>query len=43
VVALAADPEVGKVSGQVLRVADLAERYGFTDVDGRRVAAFELD
>ena len=43
VVALAADPEVGNVSGQVLRVADLAERYGFTDVDGRRVAAFELD
>jgi NAD(P)-dependent dehydrogenase (short-subunit alcohol dehydrogenase family) len=43
VVALAADPEVGKLSGQVLRVADLAERYGFTDVDGRRVAAFELD
>ena len=43
VVALAADPEVGKMSGQVLRVADLAERYGFTDVDGRRVAAFELD
>lgn len=43
VVALAADPGVGKMSGQVLRVADLAERYGFTDVDGRRVAAFELD
>jgi len=43
VVALAADAEVGKVSGQVLRVADLAERYGFTDVDGRRPAAFELD
>jgi NAD(P)-dependent dehydrogenase (short-subunit alcohol dehydrogenase family) len=43
VVALAADPEVRQVSGQVLRVADLAERYGFTDVDGRQVAAFELD
>jgi NAD(P)-dependent dehydrogenase (short-subunit alcohol dehydrogenase family) len=43
VVALAADADVGKVSGQVLRVADLAERYGFTDVDGRRPAAFELD
>jgi NAD(P)-dependent dehydrogenase (short-subunit alcohol dehydrogenase family) len=43
VVALAADPEVGKASGQVLRVADLAETYGFIDVDGRRVAAFELD
>jgi hypothetical protein len=29
-------------SGQVLRVADLAQEYGFTDVDGRRVEAFEL-
>jgi hypothetical protein len=42
-VALATDADVGRVSGQVLRVADLAERYGFTDVDGRRPAAFELD
>jgi hypothetical protein len=29
-------------TGQVLRVADLAREYGFTDVDGRRVEAFEL-
>jgi hypothetical protein len=29
-------------SGQVLRVADLASEYGFSDIDGRRVAAFEI-
>jgi len=42
VVALAADPRVLDRTGQVLRVADLAREYGFTDVDGRRVDAFEL-
>jgi NAD(P)-dependent dehydrogenase (short-subunit alcohol dehydrogenase family) len=42
VVALAADPGVLERSGQVLRVADLARTYGFTDVDGRQVDAFEL-
>lgn len=42
VAALAADPRVLERSGQVLRVADLAEVYGFTDVDGRRVPPFEL-
>jgi len=42
VVALAADPRVMERTGQVLRVADLAREYGFTDVDGRRVEAFEL-
>lgn len=30
-------------SGSVLRVADLAREYGFTDVDGRVVEAFEID
>jgi len=30
-------------SGQVLRAADLARELGFTDIDGRRVPAFELD
>jgi hypothetical protein len=30
-------------SGAVLLVADLAREYGFTDVDGRQVEAFELD
>jgi dehydrogenase/reductase SDR family member 1 len=36
VAALAADPEVSQLSGQVLVAAELAERYGFTDTDGRR-------
>lgn len=40
--ALAADAQVLARSGQVLRVADLAREYGFTDIDGRQVAAFEL-
>ena len=43
VVALAADPAVMARTGQVLRVADLAAEYGFTDIDGRRVPPFELD
>ncbi|RPH69106.1 MAG: SDR family oxidoreductase [Myxococcaceae bacterium] len=42
VVALAADPRVLERTGQVLRVADLAREYGFTDVDGRQVQAFEV-
>lgn len=36
VAALAADPDVRRLSGQVLVAAELGERYGFTDVDGRR-------
>lgn len=43
VVALAGDPEVMARSGRVLRVGDLAEEYGFTDIDGRVVPPFELD
>lgn len=43
VAALAADADVMQKSGSVLRVADLAREYGFTDVDGRVVEAFELD
>jgi hypothetical protein len=35
VVALAADPEVARHRGLAVGTADLAERYGFTDVDGR--------
>lgn len=42
VAALAADPQVLERSGRVLRVADLAREYGFNDVDGRQVEAFEL-
>lgn len=43
VAALAADEGVLAKSGSVLRVADLARSYGFTDVDGRLVEAFELE
>lgn len=43
VAALAADPQVMRYSGQVLRVGDLAREHGFTDIDGRWVPAFELD
>jgi dehydrogenase/reductase SDR family protein 1 len=35
VVALAVDPDALRWSGQSLAVADLAESYGFTDLDGR--------
>jgi NAD(P)-dependent dehydrogenase (short-subunit alcohol dehydrogenase family) len=35
VAALAADAEVLRHSGKLLWAADLAEQYGFTDVDGR--------
>jgi NAD(P)-dependent dehydrogenase (short-subunit alcohol dehydrogenase family) len=42
VVALARDPRIMEKSGGVYRVGDLAKEYGFTDVDGRQVAAFEL-
>ena len=43
VAALAADPQVMRWTGRTLRVADLAEAYGFTDIDGRRVGAFEME
>lgn len=43
VAALAGDPSVLEKSGAVHRVADLALEYGFTDVDGRHVPAFELE
>ena len=42
VAALAGDPRVLDKSGRVHRVADLAREYGFTDIDGRQVEAFEL-
>jgi dehydrogenase/reductase SDR family protein 1 len=35
VVALASDPDIASRSGRAWPVADLAEIYGFTDVDGR--------
>lgn len=42
VAALAGDARVLEKSGGVHRVADLAREYGFADVDGRQVEAFEL-
>jgi NAD(P)-dependent dehydrogenase (short-subunit alcohol dehydrogenase family) len=40
VVALAGDDKILGKSGRLLWVADLAEEYGFTDVDGKRVGRF---
>lgn len=40
VVALASDPNVMKRTGKICAVIDLADAYGFTDVDGTRPAAF---
>lgn len=42
VAALAGDPRAMDRTGEVLRVGDLARAYGFTDVDGRQPAPFEL-
>jgi NAD(P)-dependent dehydrogenase (short-subunit alcohol dehydrogenase family) len=42
VAALAGDPAVLTRTGAVLRVADLARAYGFCDIDGRQVEAFEI-
>jgi NAD(P)-dependent dehydrogenase (short-subunit alcohol dehydrogenase family) len=42
VVALARDPAIMVRTGRVFRVGDLALEYGFTDVDGRWIPAFEL-
>ncbi|HEY3366098.1 MAG TPA: SDR family oxidoreductase [Symbiobacteriaceae bacterium] len=36
VAALASDPHIAARSGQVLMSGDLAQEYGFTDVDGRQ-------
>ncbi len=36
VAALAGDPKIMSKSGQVLVAAELAEEYGFTDIDGRQ-------
>jgi dehydrogenase/reductase SDR family protein 1 len=39
VVALAGDPDVARRSGQCLVAAELAEEYGFADLDGSRPAS----
>lgn len=41
VVALAADPKAREKTGKLLRVADLAKEYGFTDIDGRFIPVFD--
>jgi len=42
VAALACDPNVLQHSGNVLTAGDLAEKYGFTDVDGRLIPPFRM-
>jgi NAD(P)-dependent dehydrogenase (short-subunit alcohol dehydrogenase family) len=43
IAALASDINVLELSGTVLTVGDLAVEYGFTDIDGRQIAAFRLE
>jgi NAD(P)-dependent dehydrogenase (short-subunit alcohol dehydrogenase family) len=40
--ALAEDPNIMNKSGQLFTVGDLAQEYGFTDIDGRQPAAFRF-
>jgi NAD(P)-dependent dehydrogenase (short-subunit alcohol dehydrogenase family) len=42
VVALASDRNILEKSGRVLAVGNLAEEYGFTDIDGRQIPAFRI-
>jgi NAD(P)-dependent dehydrogenase (short-subunit alcohol dehydrogenase family) len=42
VAALSTDPELLSLSGRVLIAADLGQRYGFTDIDGRNPRALSL-
>ena len=41
VAALAADPQVFNMNGELLWAADLAKEYGLTDIDGRYVPRFD--
>jgi NAD(P)-dependent dehydrogenase (short-subunit alcohol dehydrogenase family) len=43
VASLAADDDVLELTGSKLAVGDLAEKHGFTDVDGRQPPAFRLE
>ena len=43
VACLAGDEQIMELSGQALAVGDLAQRYEFTDVDGRQPPAFRLE
>ncbi|MNH40983.1 short chain dehydrogenase [compost metagenome] len=42
VVALAADADKMVLTGIPQQVGELAEKYGFTDIDGRRVPVFHV-
>jgi NAD(P)-dependent dehydrogenase (short-subunit alcohol dehydrogenase family) len=42
VAALASDPNVISKTGQTWTVGDLAQEYGFTDIDGRQVPSFQF-
>jgi len=42
VVALATDPNIMQKSGNTLMVGDLAQEYGFTDIDGRQIPPFRM-
>uniref|UniRef100_A0AC34RSR7 Uncharacterized protein n=1 Tax=Panagrolaimus sp. JU765 TaxID=591449 RepID=A0AC34RSR7_9BILA len=39
IVALASDPNVIKLTGRCLTTADLGDKYGFTDIDGRMIVS----
>lgn len=41
VVALAGDPDIIRKNGKLLWVCDLAQKYGFTDTDGRFIPRFD--
>jgi len=41
VAALAAEPDLAEKNGRRLWVADLAQEYGFTDIDGRYIPRFD--
>jgi NAD(P)-dependent dehydrogenase (short-subunit alcohol dehydrogenase family) len=43
VAALAADPDVGRFSGQIVHAADMARLYHFTDDDGSQPSRFIPD
>jgi len=42
VVALACDPDVIEKTGKVFPIGDLAQEYGFTDIDGTQPPAYRL-
>lgn len=42
VIALASDPQVHLKAGRLHEVGNLAEEYGFTDIDGRRMPPFRV-